>query len=128
MKNEEKVKSEKLNTGIKKRYLILIILVVLILFPYIKVEVHTLLFGGQFRNLYNTSGWIEKVRYFKVMEYNNSYADVLYVSASENAGSKATFLYHFQKENDQWELESWECLWSRSGNAEKFFYPYYPHW
>ena len=89
MKNEEKMKPEKLNIGIKKRYLILIILVLLILFPYIKVEIHTFLFGGQFRNLYDTSGWIE---------------------------------------NDQWELESWECLWSRSGNAEKFFYPYYPHW
>ncbi|MDE7367729.1 MAG: hypothetical protein K2N24_10270 [Lachnospiraceae bacterium] len=122
------MKPEKLNTSIKKRYIILIILVLLILFPYIKVEIHTFLFGGQFRNLYDASGWIENVRYFKVMEYNNSCADILYVSDSENEGSKATFLYHFQKINDQWELESWECLWSRSGNAEKFFYPYYPHW
>lgn len=43
-------------------------------------------------------------------------------SGSKNVGSKATFLYHFQKENDQWELESWECLCSRSGNAEKCYY------
>lgn len=127
MKEKRKEKPEQSST-IKKGYIVLIIVVLLLLVPYIKVELHTVLFGGQFRSLYDASGWIEDFRYFKVMKYNDSYADVLYVAESEQARSTATFLYHFQKDKGQWELESWECLWSRSGNAEKFFYPYYPHW
>ena len=62
------------------------------------------------------------------MKYNNKNADVFYVALSEEDGSvPGTFLYHFKKVSGNWTLESWECLWSKYGDAEKFFWPFYPH-
>jgi hypothetical protein len=123
----DKMKKAKFN--IKRCFiLLLLIIVVIIVGSYVKVEIQTLFYGEQFCNLYDASGYIDKIKYFKVMKYSNENADIFYVALSERDGSvPATFLYHFKKESEIWVLDSWECLWSKHGNAEKFFWPIYPH-
>ena len=121
MKVEEGIKMKKK----KAMGIILLILLLLLLFPYLKVEVLTGIYGNQFESLYNASGWLNQLSYFKVMKYNGDKADVYYADLDGISG--ATFLYHFEKESGEWELKNWECIWSKSGSADKFIWPYYFH-
>lgn len=120
---------EKSKFNMKKCFVLLLLLVgIIIAGSYIKVEILTLFYGKQFSNLYDESGYIESIKYLKVMKYSNEDADIFYVALSEQDGSvPATFLYHFKKESEIWILDSWECLWSKHGNAEKFYWPIYPY-
>lgn len=120
---------ERTKSNIKRCFILLLILIgVMIVGSYVKVEIQTLFYGEQFSNLYDASGYIEDIKYFKVIKYSNENADIFYVAFSEQDESvPATFLYHFKKESEIWVLDSWECLWSKHGNAEKFFWPIYPH-
>lgn len=112
--------------NIKRCFILLLIL--MIVGSYVKVEIQTLLYGEQFEELYDASGWIEDISYFKVMKYSGENADIFYVALSVEDGSPtAKFLYHFKKESGNWTLDSWKCLDSKSGNAEKFYWPFYPY-
>ena len=120
---------EKTKFNVKRCLIILLVIIVIIIAgSYIKVEIQTLLYGEQFSDLYNATGYIDSLKYYKVMKYSNTKADVLYTALSEQDGSvPGMLLYHFKKESEIWVLDSWECLWSRHGNAEKFYWPIYPH-
>ena len=107
--------------------IILLILLLLLLFPYFKVEVLTGIYGNQFEYLYNASGYIQEMKYFKVMKCTQEKADVYYAAKGDDDRVSRTLLYHFKKESGEWELENWECIWSRSGSADKFIWPYYFH-
>lgn len=90
--------------------------------PYIKVEVLTLQHKAEFRTLYNSNGMIKDVEYLKVMDYSKESANVYYVTS----GKKAGFLYKFIRRNEEgWQLEGWDVVWSSSGSADNFIWPYY---
>lgn len=119
---------KKPNRKKKIKLLIIAVLVICIIGSYLKVEILTLFYGNQFEDLYNASGWVDSLTYFKVMKYSKYKADVYYADLdSTDDTTGATFLYHFQKDSGQWVLDSWECIWSEGGSADKFIWPYYFH-
>ena len=108
----------------KRIFLIMVICILLIvlLFPYIKVEILTIQHKSEFNNLYESNGMLKEIEYFKVMNYSKKSAEVYYVSK----GKKAGLLYEFIKdEKDVWQLEQWDVVWSASGSADNFIWPYY---
>lgn len=112
----------------KKIGILLIILFLFVGGSYLKVEILTVLYGNQFESLYNASGWVPHMTYFKVMSYSDDKADVYYADLEEeDETSNATFLYHFQRVDNRWQLDEWECIWAEMGTADKFIWPYYFH-
>ena len=111
----------------QKKKLIGIILLILLLFPYLRVEILTIVYGNQFEHLYNESGYIQEMKYFKVMQCKQENADVYYAAKGDDDRISCTLLYHFKKKSGEWKLDDWECIWSKSGSADKLIWPYYFH-
>lgn len=99
-------------------FIIIIILLLIIIFPYIKVELLTMYASEQFQC--SSFEMIDDISYCKVMKYRAEYAEVLYVCKG-----KATILVKYEKVSDEWEEKSWECIWSSSGSADGFTWPFY---
>ena len=109
----------------KKRVIIIAAILLIIFVPYIKVEILTMLYGEQFEELHNASGWVDEINFYKIMKYKDDYAEVYYVSIDDAGENEGGFLYKFIKEDDEWILDNWNCIWSKHGNADEFIWPYY---
>lgn len=108
--------------------IVLILFIVFICASYLNVEVLTYKYGMQFKDLYNASGWIESCSLYKVFKYADDEAEVYYEAFNPNKKKvSATFMYHFKRVDDKWILDSWKCIWSQTGNADEFIWPYYFH-
>ena len=98
---------------------VLVILALLIVSPYIKSEYLTFKYGHEFNGLELQTNMLDSYKYFKVLEYSEQEAIVFYVS---DTGDVITF----SKENsEQWSMQEWRTIWSNSGSADSFFWPYY---
>ena len=86
---------------------------------YIKCETLTLKHGNEFKTLYKYSGMIAEIDYLKVLDYSNTTAKIYYVSKDECGN-----LMYFLKKDDEWKSEKWETIWSSSGGADGFVWPY----
>ncbi len=131
----------------KKIVFIISIIFIAVLFifkPYYSVYSLTQKYGSEFSELYKDNGFYEDIEYFEVFKYrneevdirclnnkklksalenlNDDYAVVLYVE--ENHSSASLFIF-FDKDG-QWELLDWYLVWSYSGSADGFMWPYYP--
>ena len=109
---------------IKHKLLILmffLLLVILLLLPYLKAELLTKKYGAIFEYEYQQSGMITEIEYFKVISCSNGDATVFYVLKNYSAG----VCMNFRKEHESWQMVSWQVIWSTSGNADKFYWPYY---
>lgn len=108
--------------GNKRRFLIIVfcIIVAIIIFPYIKAEVLTVKYGNLFEKEFKQTGMISSITYCKVLEYSKNQAEVLYVEG-DVAGYKMWFSY----ENGTWIMVRWSCIWSTTGSAEGFCWPFY---
>lgn len=136
-------------TRMRKKYkivfIISIILLILLIFrPYYSVNSLTKKYASEFSELYRDNGFYEDIEYFKVLKYrneqvdikclsneklkntldnlNDDYAVVLYVEENHSSSS----LYIFYDEDGQWKLLDWYLVWSNSGTADGFMWPYYP--
>ena len=110
--------------GIIKKCIIIgicMFFLLVVVFPYIKVELLTFFHGDEFPNIVEDIAMIDGMEYIKVMEYNDDKAEVLCVSG-EHA---ATVLCRYEKKEDVWSLDGWECIWSRSGSASELIWPFY---
>lgn len=132
-----------------KKIVIIILVIVLIaaLFifkPYYSVYRLTQKYGSEFSKLYRANGFYEDIKYFKVFKYrneevgirclnnkklkdvlgklNDDYAVVLYVEENHSSAS----LFIFLEKDCKWELLDWYLVWSYSGSADGFMWPYYP--
>ena len=104
----------------KKQAKLLIFLSIIILaLPYLKTELLTILHGEETSMLYEQTGIISSDNYHKVLKYNADNAEVLYITSDDI--SKCCFV----KNNDNWQLESWQCILSKNGSASNYFYPFY---
>ena len=107
----------------KKKLLIIFLLAVIMLplvFPYAKAEVLTFFHGEEFESLYQELHF-KHLDYYKVVSYGNREAEVVYV------GKKSIIIKVCYQKKDEWELDSWKCVWSSSGSADDldwFFYRY----
>ncbi len=97
------------------------VLISVLFFPYIKAEFLTLSHGDEFAELYEQIGWLTGIEYFKVIEYSADAATVVYIEGGHNT----CFRVEFVAEGDSWRAESFDCVWSTSGSADSFMWPYY---
>lgn len=107
------------------RKMLFTIILLLVLFacviPYGSVEWKTYLHKSEFLNEFQQTHMIDQIEYLKVFSCSPDTAQVLYVTD----GHKATIMAYFSKSDDVWALDTWTVLWSSTGSAEKFFWPYY---
>lgn len=107
----------------KKKIIIVIILLLLIAaaIPYIKTEYLSYKHGTEFSDLYKQTGMIDDIEYLKVLDYNENSAKVYYIGKNHHDGN----IVYFENQNGQWLLKSWETIWSKTGSADSFYYPFY---
>ncbi len=89
--------------------------------PYIWYEVLTAQYGSEFIDLEKSIQMIGEADYLKVLEYSETFARVYYIS--DTGGDTLTFC----KADGEWILErgGWKTVWSKSGNADGFIWPYF---
>lgn len=93
----------------------------IIIVPYLFVETNTLLFGKDFKEEYKQTHMISGVQYYKVFYYTGKTAKVYYVDSTPRAGH---FVW-FKKKDGEWNMETWETVWSDWGSASGVTFPFY---
>ena len=103
-------------------FVVMLILVLVWLFAVIKCEADTYKFKAELPKTYYDVYGEETYNKVKVLYINNCYACVY--AKNNDYGN----LYHLMKKCDEdktmWEEFDWECVWSRSGSADGFVWPY----
>lgn len=107
----------------KKKIIIVVCILFVIFFPYLKVELLTLIHGEMFECSAFPSEFpmVDDISYCKVMQYKEEKAQVLYVSK----GSVTILVYYKKDNNDNWVVHDWKCVWSSTGSADGFIWPFY---
>lgn len=95
-------------------------LFLLVLFvPYIKAEILTKKYGNEFDGLQKQTNMLSDTEYYRVISYSHDAAKVFYVSDSGD-------LLTFKKDaTGAWKYSEWKTIWSNSGSASEFMWPYY---
>lgn len=100
--------------------IVVVLTAVFVLFwPYIKVEYLTMKYGDEFVGLEEQTNMLHDSRYLKVFGYDENEAVIFYVSDS---GDMVTFV---KDENGSWSVKTWKTIWSTTGSADEFIWPYY---
>ena len=95
------------------------IVILALLFPYMKAEVLTAKHGEEFNGLQKQTNMLSDARYLRVLSYSHNIAKVFYVSDSGD-------LLTFEKDGEgNWKYFEWRTIWSESGSASGFLWPYY---
>ena len=131
----------------KKWYVVAAMIIALFLIylavPYFRVGNLTKKYGSEFLNRYSENGFYGDIEYLKVFQYrdekinipyldntrlreelidlSDDHAVILYVEENHSSAS----LFVFCDESGQWKLSSWNLIWSKSGTADGFMWPYY---
>lgn len=109
----------------KKLKVVLIVIsictLIILIVPYIRVEILTSKYGAEFSTLYKLSNMLDDIDYFKVIDYSSTSAQVYYVAKDK----AAAHLFRFVRKDGQWILERWDTIWSKTGSADGFIWPYY---
>ena len=104
--------------------MVLMIAVMLVLLWWIgslvKCEVLTNRYGIEFQELYKDNTMLNEIDYLKVLGYTSDTARIYYVAKDRSSGN----ILVFNKENDKWSCTSWKTVWSKSGSADGFVWPY----
>lgn len=120
-----------------------LLLLIFLFSPYFVVNNLTEKYGAEFGELYSENGFYSEIEYLKIIQYrnekvnfyyldsdklkkelsdlDNNYAVVLYVEEKHSSAS----LFIFCDENGQWKFVNWNLIWSVSGTADGFMWPYY---
>lgn len=99
--------------------LIVFVLLLVIFFPYLKAEVLTFQHGSEFYGLEQQTKMLAEARYYKVLSYTEDTATVFYVS---DTGDLITFR---RDSHGNWQYTDWVTIWSNTGSADGFYWPYY---
>lgn len=95
----------------------------LIIVPYVKVEILTFLHSKEFYGLERQVSLVGESEYYKVFSYDSKHlARVYYVGKNHSYGNMFTFI----NEGGNWNLYQWDTIWSSSGSADDFIWPFYP--
>lgn len=99
-----------------------LVLLLGIAIPYGKVEFLTATHGDEFVTGHLQTRMIDEIEYLKVMKYSPHEAEVYYVEEGKTAGH----LIEFTKDDaGNWKYVEWATVWSMSGSASGFIWPYY---
>lgn len=86
-----------------------------------KCEKLTAQYGAQFADLYKNYTMFEEPDDFKVLQYQDTKASVYYVTRGSGGD-----IVHYRRDEvlDAWQFDEWETVWSRTGSASGFVWPY----
>ena len=88
-------------------------------------EYLTLRYGYQFEDLYEENTMFGELMRFKVLTYNNDYAEVYYVTGTEKYDTEGGDVVSFRKEKGKWISDGYpHTIWSKHGNADEYIWPY----
>ena len=110
---------KKFNVLIVITTVVVVLLTVFAIFPYAKAEYLTYRYGEEFVGLEMQTNMLNSSEYFKVLEYSDEQAKVFYVS---DTGDLITFI---KNDVNQWTMQDWKTIWSKSGSADGIYWPYY---
>jgi len=65
--------------------------------------------------------WSGELDNMKLLDYSLASASLYYYD------TEIGFEIKYVKQNGFWEMETWRCVWSKSGNADEFVWPYLHH-
>lgn len=102
---------------------ILFIVVSIVFAPYAKVEYLTYKYGPEFESLYKETHMIDGICVCKVYEYTETKAKIYYVESGRTFGALVKFIK--DENDDTWILDGWDAVWSKTGSASEFIWPYY---
>ncbi len=103
--------------------LLVTILIILIIYPYLKTEYLTYNYAEEFNDKKIYEGHFIALEYMKVFEYSDKKAKVYYVSKNKEYGM--VFILK-RNENGPWKVVGDIKSWSKTGSADDFIWPYYP--
>lgn len=108
----------------RKKWIVMLSVTALILMFWfasvVKCEVLTLVYGKEFCEIYDSNTMIGDLEYFKVLNYSKTRSEVYFVSEGKITGH----IVVFTKEHGAWNINSWKTIWSKSGSADGFVWPY----
>jgi sensor histidine kinase regulating citrate/malate metabolism len=117
IKNKNQV-NERFDEMIKRLILILFIPIIIWVVSLAKCEIYTVLYGHDFKDGYKQTHMLCGSQKVKVLKHSDSKAEVYYVN--KEGGD----IISFKKVKDQWIMEEWNTIWSRTGSADGFMWPY----
>ena len=104
--------------------LLLIFIIALVVLPYAHVEILTAAHYDDFAGRYIELGYFDGVSVYKIYDYiADDYAKVYYGDDTKECGVLVYFTY--DGTTQEWEILTWEAVWSRHGSADGFIWPYY---
>lgn len=65
-------------------------------------------------------GMIDGKDSMKILEYSNNHTIVYFVSSQRSSGDIVEFILI----NDKWVFSHWKTVWSKTGSADDFVWPY----
>lgn len=86
----------------------------------IHCEVLTLQRSAEFENLWQENTMLSEPDSIKVLEYSDTYAKIYHRSIEGGA----TLEFSRTDSQSEWEFLYWDTIWSRSGSADGFIWPY----
>ena len=102
-------------------FLVLVLIICVIILPYVRVEILTMLHKDEFATEYTQTNMVDDIEYLKVMEYSDQIAKVYYVIQNHEGAELITF----ERREHIWTMVKWESVWSKTGSASEFIWPYY---
>ena len=107
----------------KRIFVIVLIVIVACLITFwgisiAQCEILTFQHGHEFEGMEETTNMLSKADYFKVLSYSDSNARVFYKSYYNSN------ILEFMLQDGEWVLGNWQTVWSRSGSADDFMWPY----
>ena len=106
-------------------YIIIGLLLLLFAFwglSFAQCERLTKLYGHMFNESYRQHTMLEDIAYHKVLYYSENTAKVYYVTTGKGSGHILTFSK--SEIHDEWAFVNWDTVWSTSGSADGFVWPY----
>ena len=110
----------------RKGILLLSLLIICLLFffwlaSYVKCEILTKKYSYLFSESYREYTMLSDVETVKVLSFNELYAKVYYITADRGSGN----IISFTNQQGQWIAEKWQTVWSKTGSADGFVWPYF---
>ena len=114
-----------------KKSLKIILVISLIIFvvwgiPMLKCEYLTARHGHEFdfKQEVEENTMLSEAESFKILSYNDEFAEIYYIDKNFSTGNKLTF----KKVLGKWKYDSWDTVWSAmGGNADENVWPYFWH-
>ena len=93
-------------------------------FSLAKCEILSIKYGEEFSEIYKENTMIGEQQHWKVLEYSDKYARVYYIGRNNSSAN----VLKFKNVNGVWKYTGqWDTVWSKSGNADGFVWPYFWH-